>query len=433
MLEYDRSLPEQSRDALVVIRRSGEHMVSLIDGLLDIARIESGKLTLDNEEVRLPEFIDQIAGMFRVQARNKGIDFEYQMQGKVPGVVRVDKKRLGQILINVLGNAVKFTERGKVQFWLRCRSNMASFEVRDSGIGIAPEDLQRVFLPFERGAVAGGEGGTGLGLTIARMLTGLMGGELTAHSTPGQGSVFEVRLFLPEVREPRAVPAVPAPDLVGYAGPRRRVLVVDNEAVDRRFLLKVLQPLGFEVSEAASGIEALQQVPHVQPDLILLDIGMPGIDGWETARLLRAGAARHVPILVISADASEAERDDGSGIGRRDFLVKPVSVTLLLQRIREKLGLVWIARGESAGPTPAAGTDTAAPQATPPLPPGQLDCLRELGALGHVRGILDKLDEIERLDPRLAGFTARLRSDIKAFQLSDFMRRLEAVREEQLP
>lgn len=432
MLEYDRSMPAQHRTALAVIRRSGGHMLSLIDSLLDIARIESGKLTLDNEEVRFPEFVSQIVGMFQVQARSKGIVFEYRQHGKVPGVVRVDKKRLGQILINVLGNAVKFTERGTVQFCLRCRGNVASFEVRDSGPGIAPEDLQRIFLPFERAAGAGRESGTGLGLTIAKMLTNLMGGELTAQSTPGQGSVFEVRLFLPEVREPRALVSASVPDIAGYAGPRRRVLVVDNEAVDRHFLRNVLQPLGFEVTEAASGIEALQKVPHVAPDLILLDIAMPGIDGWETARLLRAGAARHVPILVISADAFEAERDEALGFGRKDFLVKPVPVALLLERIREKLGLVWIARGD---PPPSVAAGTAQLEAPAPLPAAQLESLRDLGALGHVRGILEKLDEIERLDPRLATLAASLRADIKTFRLSDFMRKLEALRdvEESLP
>jgi signal transduction histidine kinase/CheY-like chemotaxis protein/purine-cytosine permease-like protein len=424
ILEYDLSIPPQRRDALTVIRRSGEHLVSLIDGLLDIAKIESGKLTLDNSEIRLPEFLAQIASMFRLQARSKGIEFVYEQLGTPPAVVRVDKKRLSQILINILGNAVKFTEHGRVTFSLRCRKDMVTFEVQDTGGGIAASDLERIFLPFERGSVlaSGGESGTGLGLTIAKMLTNLMGGDLAVRSEPGVGSVFEVRLFLPEVREPRIVAALPALDLSGYPGPRKRILVVDNEAVDRRFILNLLQPLGFEVTEAASGIEALQLVPHIKPDLILLDIGMPGINGWETARLLRANFTAHTPILVISADAFEQDHDQGAGIPARDFIVKPVSVPLLLARIREKLDLVWIARGDA--PAPAEVEQALAAMSL--LPAAYLQELRDLGALGHVRGILDKLDEIDRIDARYTQFTARLRGNIKAFQLSEYMREIEA-------
>jgi signal transduction histidine kinase/CheY-like chemotaxis protein/purine-cytosine permease-like protein len=426
LLEYDPTIPTARRGAIAVIRRSGEHLLSLIDGLLDIAKIESGKLTLASDEVRLPEFLAQITGMFRLQAQNKGIEFIYEEAGKLPPVVRTDKKRLGQILINILGNAVKFTEKGRVQLRLRHRGDIAVFEVRDTGVGISEDDLRRIFLPFERGSSAS-ESGTGLGLTIAQMLTTLMGGELNVQSTQGAGSVFEIRLFLPEVHEPRAVPAVTAiPDLVGYAGARRRVLVVYNEAVDRQFLVSVLTPLGFDVTEAASGIEALRLVPHILPDLVLLDINMPGINGWETAHLLRANFTHYTPILVISADAFEADRAPGADIALRDFLIKPVGVATLLARIREKLDLVWITRSSEKAEVPAPAPAPEDPLS--PLPESALDALRELGTLGHVRGILEKLDEIDALDQRYGRVTARLRSDIKAFQLGDFMRNLETGR-----
>ncbi|MGH8519331.1 MAG: ATP-binding protein, partial [Panacagrimonas sp.] len=350
ILEYDPAIPPHRRDALAVIRRSGEHLASLVDGLLDIARIESGKLNLDVEELRLPEFLSQIVGMFRLQAENKRLAFEYEVQGKLPAVVRADKKRLGQILINIVGNAVKFTERGQVSLSVRSRRDMVSFEVRDSGGGIDAADLERIFLPFERGASAAAvsETGTGLGLTIARMLTNLMGGELGATSQPGQGSTFTVRLFLPSVRTPRRAAETPRLDVAGYAGPRRRVLVVDDSAVDRRFLANVLQPIGFEVTEASSGIDALRLFAHVQPDLVLLDIGMPGMNGWETARLLRANRATPLQIIVISADSYVRDAGEAAGVVTEDFLVKPVSLARLLDRIREQLGLVWIARGDAA-------------------------------------------------------------------------------------
>ncbi|MGQ0698935.1 MAG: hybrid sensor histidine kinase/response regulator [Panacagrimonas sp.] len=420
ILEYDPAIPAHRRDALAVIRRSGEHLASLVDGLLDLAKIESGKLKLDTEELRFPEFLTQLVGMFRLQTQNKGIGFEYEVQGRLPAVVRADKKRLGQILINILGNAVKFTERGAVKFQVRSRRDTVSFEVWDSGAGIAAEELERIFLPFERGASAAAisESGTGLGLTIARMLTNLMGGELTATSEPGKGSLFSVRLFLPEVRNPRPHAEPQRLDIAGYAGPRRRVMVVDDSAVDRRFLVSVLQPIGFEVTEAGSGIDALRLVAHAQPELVLLDIGMPGMSGWETARLLRANHLRHLPILVISADAFEKNHGESAGIASTDFLVKPVHVATLMDRIRQKLDLIWIARGEGSA------TEASAAESLPALArpaESDLQTLRELGDLGHVRGILEKLDEIDRLDVLSTPFTAQLRAHVKAFELPEFM------------
>ncbi|MGQ0528502.1 MAG: hybrid sensor histidine kinase/response regulator [Panacagrimonas sp.] len=418
MLEHDPAIPAHRRDAIEVIRRSGEHLASLVDGLLDLAKIESGKLNLDNEELRLPEFLNQLVGMFRLQAQSKGIRFDYELQGRLQAVVRTDKKRLGQILINILGNAVKFTERGGVSFRVHSRRDTVSFEVRDTGAGIAAEDLERMFQPFERGPSAGAssDSGTGLGLSIARMLTNLMGGELVASSTVGQGSTFSIRLFLPEVRTPQAQTELPRLDIAGYAGPRQRVLVVDDTAVDRRFLRSVLQPIGFEVEEAGSGIEALQRFSQLQPQLLLLDIGMPGMNGWETARLLRMNQPRPLPIIVISADAYDRDQGDSAGIAPDDFLVKPVSVARLLDRIRVRLDLIWVARGAEN-----VGSDAAPLTAMSGLPEGERLALRALGDLGHVRGILDKLAEIDRLDPAYVALTARLRAHVQAFRLPEFM------------
>jgi signal transduction histidine kinase/CheY-like chemotaxis protein/purine-cytosine permease-like protein len=425
ILEYDPAIPAHRRDALAVIRRSGEHLASLVDGLLDLAKIESGKLNLDNEEIRLPEFLNQLVGMFRIAAQGKGIAFDFTVQGRLQAVVRADKKRLGQILINILGNAVKFTARGGVEFSVRSRRDMVRFEVRDSGAGIEAADLERIFLPLARGpsAAATSENGTGLGLSIARMLTNLMGGELTASSEVGKGSTFTVRLFLPEVRKPQAAAELPRFDIAGYAGPRRRVLVVDDTAVDRRFLRSALEPVGFDVAEAGSGIEALQRFAQWQPDLVLLDIGMPGIDGWETARLLRANHPRPLPILVISADAFEARQGDSAGIAAEDFLVKPVSVARLMERIRTRLDLIWIARGDA----PAVPEVPVAAETASRLGDGELNALRTLGDLGHVRGILEKLDEIDRLDPQHGAITAQLRAHVRAFRLPEFMALLREV------
>lgn len=422
LLEHDASIPRSRQASAAVIRRSGEHLLSLIDGLLDIAKIEAGKLTLETTQIRFPEFMNQIANMFRLQAESKGIRFEYEA-GELPEAVRADKKRLGQILINILSNAIKFTERGGVTLRLSYRSEMATFEIEDSGCGISAEDLQLIFLPFERGNSTSMEGGTGLGLTIAKMLTDLKGGELTVRSVPSIGSVFQVRLFLPEVRSANILPATLNHNIQGYAGERRRILVVDNEAVDRELLVTVLTPLGFVVEQVASGIECLRVVSIFNPDLILLDIGMPGLDGWETARLLRNNRLSLAPILMVSANAFDRGRENTAGIELDDFIVKPVTVADLLERIRIKLNLEWLTQTPAAPPEAAPSEKLASDYPTL----AQLNELVDLGNIGYVRGILEKLDEIDRDRPGCLAFTDRLRTYASQFQLADFNRLIKQV------
>lgn len=365
IVEHDLEIPLRRRGAMTVIRRSGEHLVSLIDGLLDIAKIETGKLTLEMEELCFPEFIAQLTDMFQVQARNKRITFRFEHPRKLPRVVHADKKRLGQILINIIGNAIKFTEHGTVTVNLRYRRETAIFEVRDSGIGISEHDFRRIFLPFERGsnATSSHDGGAGLGLTIAQMLTNLMGGELTGESSIPGGSLFRLKLFLPEVRRPKPAMIVPSFDIHGYRGPRRKLLIVDNERVDRELLVSVLEPLGFTIAQAASGIEALRSIAVTQPDLILLDISMPGIDGWEVSRLLRANHLSNAPILVISANAFDGIHENIADITEKDCLLKPVDMAALLARLREKLDLNWIqTQSSDKGTAPPFDTSIAEPR-----------------------------------------------------------------------
>ncbi|HVR50536.1 MAG TPA: ATP-binding protein, partial [Pseudorhodoferax sp.] len=424
ILERERELPAHRRAALGVIRRSGDHVVSLIDGLLDIARIETRRLRLVNSEIPFGDFLGEISEMFQLEARRKGIAFAYRPSHRLPPAVRGDRKRVAQVLINLLGNAVKYTARGQVAFRVDYANEIALMEVEDSGPGIGAADLERIFLPFERvehsdGVVAGG---VGLGLTIARMLVDLMGGELTVRSRVGQGTVFTIRLFLPAILHPRvALPPAMAPDVSGYLGPRRRVLVVDDAAVDRQLLLDVLEPLGFSVAPAASGTDALRIASQVQPDLVLMDIDMPGMDGWETVRLLRANRISLAPVLIVSANAFRMEPREDLGIARDDLFVKPVKLDDLLARMQAVLGLQWVAsEAVPPAPTPAAAG----------LPAAELLALRELGEMGYVRGILDKLDELERVDPGLTPLTAALRDQVQRFDLAGYALALERIKED---
>jgi len=412
ILAADDDIPPNRRQAVSVIRKSGDHLLSVIERTLDIARIEGGKLTLDIKAMDFPELLQQLVWMFELQARDKGLSFDYQPVGTLPAIVRADEKRLRQILINVLGNAVKFTVRGGVVFRVECRREMATFEIRDSGPGILADDMQRIFEPFSRGSNVTAAG-SGVGLTIARMLTDLMGGEMQVSSQPGEGTLFRIRLFLPQVHSAQAARELPRVDRVAYAGVRRRILVVDNEKVDRELLCTMLEPLGFIVEQAASGFECLAIVPRLAPDVIFMDLGMPGIDGWETIRRLRQQGLGSARLAILSANAFDKNLDNDVGVSPDDFIVKPFKLNELLDWIGRALELEWVSGGT---PPPAAAPAPATP---PPLVapgPAELEALVGLINLGYLRGILNKLGEIERQDAAHAEFVRVLRDLARQFQ-----------------
>jgi signal transduction histidine kinase/purine-cytosine permease-like protein/ActR/RegA family two-component response regulator len=419
LLDGDPAIPSQRRQAIRVIRSSGEHLLSLIEGTLDIARIEGGKFRFDLGELDFPDFIDQLVRMFEQQAAAKGLSFRYAPEGELPRVVRADRKRLGQILINILGNAVKFTRHGGVVLRVRYARDQAAFEIEDSGAGILPDEAEQIFEPFSRGSAGKqpGAAGTGLGLPISRLLVQLMGGELTLDSTPGSGTIFHVRLRLPRVHGAAGGAAIRSAVRTGYAGARRKVLVVDNERVDRELLADILAPLGFETAQAATGQECLDRYPGFQPDLILMDLAMPGMDGWEASRIIRTVHGSPVPILIVSANAYDRGLDNPAGIAAEDFIVKPVNVAELLERIGRRLQLEWTVQA----PAPIAAS--AMPLRFPPA--AALEALRGQLGMGYVRGITRQLDEIAALGNDYTPFLEAMRALAARFDLEAMSRFLE--------
>ncbi len=424
LLQEDTGMAPHRAQAIRVINRGGEHLLSLIEGTLDIARIESGKLALDVRPMAFAGAMQEVAGMFELQASAKGLRFVFEAGSRLPDTVRADEKRLRQILINLLGNAVKFTQVGQVRLRVTHAREMAQFEVHDTGPGMRAQDLERVFEPFARGqneAAPGPSTGTGLGLTIAKMLTDLMGGEMTVRSAPGEGSVFTVRLFLPEVHGAVMPRQLTLPGHAGYEGARRRVLVVDNEEADRELIQRWLQPLGFEVMLATSGLDALGLLDGLQPgdagapDAVFMDLAMPGIDGWETMRRLRAGGWSTVPLAVVSANAFDKGLDNDLGHRPQDFFVKPVRRDDLLGWLGQRLQLVWIE------PSPAesgmATTPAAPARPTHEVTSGlEFEPLLKLVRLGYYKGIVQWLDEWVQDHPEQAAFAQQLRTLAREFR-----------------
>jgi len=322
----------------------------------------------------------------------------------------------------VLGNAVKFTSQGQVAFKVRYAREIAQIDITDTGPGIAQAELDKIFEPFARGssAVGSSAGGTGLGLTISKMLTDLMGGEMSVSSTPGQGTSFRIRLFLPQVRVALGERLPARGQRTGYVGDRRRVWVVDNEEADRGLLVRILEPMGFDVRPFASGEDCLAQLKHGpvsdRPDAIFMDLAMPGLDGWATLRAIREEQLTTAPAAIVSANAFDKGLDNDVGITPEDFIVKPVRVPELLDWLGKRLKLQWIE---------AERTETGTSQASPSVSMDQealpsLEALQELDDqvhAGYVRGVHKALDRIASTEPACEAFVSRLRQMARQFQL----------------
>jgi signal transduction histidine kinase/CheY-like chemotaxis protein len=423
LLERDQAIPRPRINAIKVVRRSAEHLSGLIDGLLDISKIEAGRFHLSRNEVQLSDFLDEIVAMFHLQATAKGIDFHHVRTGRLPAVVQTDENRLRQILINLLSNALKFTDAGHVRFAVRYHHQVAEFTIEDTGVGIHESDLERIFQPFERARTVGAMAtvGTGLGLTITSLLTKIMGGDLAVRSEVGKGSTFRVKLMLSEVSRPRIASTMEY-RVRGYAGPRRTVLVVDDNAVQRQLIEDLLAPLGFVVVGAGSGRECLQTVEQLNPNLILLDIAMPEMDGWEVAQRLRRQPGKRAAILILSANAVDPHHLLDAERLYDDMLMKPIDLRQLLKKIHALLDIEWLYDTE-AGRTPAPRESLAA-DALPAV--RDIDELIRLGEIGHVTRIIEKLNEIESGSPDCGAFIGRMRAMVNAF---DFRRYTSALRE----
>ncbi len=422
LLEQDNSLQARPRDQVRVVRRSADHLSGLIDGILDISKIEAGRLYLPRKEGGLNDFLDQLVGMFGLQAAAKGIDFVFKRPAVLPVVVYADEKRLRQILINLLSNAIKFTQAGRVQFIVHYRSPVAEFEVTDTGPGIQPDDLERIFAPFERGAlgVAQPQTGTGLGLTISRLLAGVMGGDIKVTSSVGAGSTFRVKLLLSEVTNPRREAPVDA-TVYGYLGPRKTILITDDDPTHRDLLREVLAPLGFILLSAPDGPGCLALAQHCRPDLFLLDISMAGMDGWTVAETLRAAGHHQARILMISASALEAHGAPLAQPFHDGYLMKPIDIPRLLETIRQLLKIEWQYEAEPVAP-PQWRPDSGA---RPPVK--YVEELIGLGQLGYIKAIQLKLDEIGNEHPEHADFVAQMRTLIDRFDLDQYMATLKTL------
>jgi signal transduction histidine kinase/CheY-like chemotaxis protein len=416
------SFTGEFRRQVTTIQRSGQHLASLIDGMLDLARIEAGRMQIDNAAISFRDFLDDVVKMVEPQAVAKGLAFRFDTPHRLPAYIHTDAKRLRQILLNLLANAIKFTERGSVTLRVQHRMEVARFEVIDTGVGIDSTDHARIFLPFERSGSGrrAQEAGTGLGLTITQLLTELMGGELSLESAVNEGSTFKVRMYL---RELTALDQHAVQDhrrIIGYEGPQRRLLLVDDQASQRQLLAALLVPLGFSLSEAASGLECLEAVRNEIPDAVLLDVNMDGIDGWETCQRLRAQRLAKLPVIMVSANVFH-EPLQLKLSGCNGFVSKPVSESALMSQLKTHLDLTW-----TYAPGPEQSTSSAAPQTASliqrSLSNEAVAELTWLARIGDVSSLRRSIDRLAASNGATQAECAYLRTVLDRIDLEEFSR-----------
>ncbi|WP_437970110.1 ATP-binding protein [Sorangium sp. So ce260] len=433
LLQRSARLAPEDRPSVDVVRRSGEHLLTLIDDVLDLARIEAGRMDLAPGDVHLPSLARTVAELCKVRAAQKGLAFELEVAEGTPAWVRVDEKRLTQVLLNLLGNAIKFTRAGRVTFRVAPRDGRARggvvFRVEDTGPGIAPADLARIFEPFEQAGDRRAQGeGAGLGLAITRRIVDQMGGRVDVESAPGEGSAFTVAVDLPVLAgESPAGERRGAEAITGYEGARRAILVVDDHDDNRAFLRDALAPLGFEVLEAAGGEAAVALAAGRRPDLVLMDLRMPDLGGDEAARRIRRlpGLAG-VPILATSASVEAPERARSAAAGCDGFLPKPIDLAALLDLLERRLALTWV-RAAPDGAGGVDGGDGAPPRAPAvPPPPEELARLAALVERGRLQDLVQRLAALEAEDPRLAPWLREVRGLAEEFRIHELGARLAA-------
>jgi PAS domain S-box-containing protein len=374
ILQRDRSLSPEQQEYISIINRSGEHLLGLINSVLEMSKIESGRMSLEETDFDLSRLLATVESMFRFKARDKGIEFYIDCANQVPCYLRADEGKLRQVLINLLANAIKFTKEGHVTVRLSSQEKPALehsavpyillwIEVEDSGPGIAPEEMDLLFQAFRQTETGRkSQQGTGLGLSISHRFVELMGGQLQVQSSLGKGTIFSFQIPVEKLESLAENGDRQIPMVLGIAPnrPPYRILIVDDRLENRLVLVKLLTPLGFEVAEAQNGQEAIDLNETWQPHLIFMDMRMPVMDGYEATRHIKAQRTLDKPaIIALTASAFEEERNLILHTGCDDFVSKPFREALLLAKIAEHTGVEFVYESTSTVPSSSPTTDLA--------------------------------------------------------------------------
>ncbi|WP_141698846.1 ATP-binding protein, partial [Candidatus Marithrix sp. Canyon 246] len=422
ILKNDSSLNQRAQDGLNIIEQSGDHLLTLINDVLDLAKIEAGKIELDTSDFELSSFLRTITEIVRIRAEHKNIYFKYQIDDDKLGAVHGDEKRLRQVLINLLGNAVKFTDHQGVTFKVKTIENsLIRFQIQDTGIGIASDDIETIFNPFQQvGEKPRQIQGTGLGLAISHNLVELMGGTLQVTSELGKGSSFWFDLNLPKVKDFTAIANVETRKIKGIKSETPLILIVDDKPDNRQLLIDILAPIGFEIIEASNGVEGLTKAIEYQPKLIITDLMMPEMDGFEMTREIRQLFSNTI-IIASSARVFEEDHQSSLKAGCNAFLPKPIKVERLFEYLQRYLSVEWIYEDVVSSTVSTA----------PLILPSQeiIENLFELAMSGDVRTIKEQVANLAQQDQKFEPFATELNQFIKRFEVNKMCDFLESYLE----
>jgi PAS domain S-box-containing protein len=428
--------PDKHKAGLEVIQRSGEHLLTLLNDILDLSKIEAKKLELNPSEFDLPKLLQSITDIFQLQVRAKDVELIYQPLTTLPTTMYGDEKRLRQVLINLFGNAVKFTDRGSVSLSVSvhpCEPNhnyKVRFEIADTGVGIDPDKLEEIFLPFQQaGDRSRRYSGTGLGLPICQKIVEMMGGQLHVESRLNEGSTFWFEIELTEVPNHIQPILIDSRTITGYLGDRRKILVVDDKTENRMVLNDLLTPLGFIVAEAIDGYDCLTQAQSFEPDLILLDMVMPQLDGHETTKRLRQlPMFENTAIIMVSASAFNQDRSLSIAVGCNDFIAKPIDPDTLFYTMRSLLNLDWEYENLNSDDTDISmGNAKIDAIAQPMIVPPNLtvERLLQLARMGDIIAIQDEVILLQETDSTFSPFANQVLDYAREFQIKRIREFLE--------
>ncbi|MBC6478579.1 MAG: response regulator [Hormoscilla sp. GM7CHS1pb] len=421
ILQRSQTLTDKEAHGVQIIHQCGDHLLTLINDILDLSKIEARKMELHPRELYFPSFLTGVVSMCRIKASQKAIDFIYQPGKGLPASILADEKRLRQVLLNLLGNAIKFTDKGGVTFKVEIigtgevrtkvlTTNQVRFQISDTGVGMTPEELSKIFQPFEQvGDPHKQAEGTGLGLAISRQIVEMMGSSISVTSKLGQGSVFTIDLDLPVAASDQSATVDPQTgQIIGILGGTRKILLVDNSVENRAVLVDLLSAIGFTIIEATNGQEALDIASQFSPDLIIADIAMPVMDGLEMIRRLRrTPQARDIVMIVSSAKVYSEDQKRSLDAGANDFLPKPVRTDELLDKLQQHLGLEWIIDATGLSLDAAQPSMTTDSLIVPP--PEEISSLLHLARAGKFSKIKKLAAKLEEYDDKFVPFADRVR------------------------
>ena len=426
ILRKNSSLNAQQMKGINIIYYSGNHLLTLINDILDHAKIEAGKLELHPTNTHLQNFLQDIVDLIKMQAKKKEIGIQLLADPTLPIGIFADDKRLRQTLLNLLSNAVKFTDHGQVSFKVDCQNfpdndsqlveqAKIRFAVKDTGIGMNPEQLAKIFNPFEQvGDARRQAAGTGLGLNITKQLVETMEGELKVESEFGKGSTFWFEVIFPIVELQSLDTQKTSKTIIDYEGRRRHILLVDDKENNLLVLQNMLEPLGFDLSFACNGQEEIELAQKIKPDCILTDLVMPVKNGFEAAKEIRQiNELKDIVIIAISASLIDGKESQIAGCNA--FLPKPVDEQKLLDVLQKLLDLNWVYQENNNSDSEISESHNSESALIMP-DSEEMNILYELSMLGSMKKIRDRANHLEELDQAFAPLAKKLRDLADGFQ-----------------